>query len=395
MKNQYSRPSLVQSSKNPESLPLHRVKLQRRTEVGFSEDWLQKLIFSNPEIIPVSEVEDIFQPLIPVCRELNTAAGPVDNIFINPKGLITIVECKLFRNPESRRAVVAQILDYAKEFTRWNYQKFESAALSARKDKSNSLYRIANPKGEEEIDEAEFVDTINRDLKRGRFLLLILGDGIRSDVENMAEFLQTHASLNFAFSLIELAVYKLPDGYPHEFLVTPRILVKTAEIGRAVIRLEAPNLVIEEPTKPTSTSETGYVRPSNLTEQEYFTKIDTLRPGLSDKLRPVLQELTDMGIQIETKSSNLTMIYYGNSTRANLGMFNLDGKFDTMRAPHGLGYLEGIKSLIPDSTIRKSKMPSVVVRNELPNIELLLDKKDDWLQLIQEIMLKLDASDDS
>ena len=73
MKNQYSRPSLVQSSKNPESLPLHRVKLQRRTEVGFSEDWLQKLIFSNPEIIPVSEVEDIFQPLIPVCRELNTA----------------------------------------------------------------------------------------------------------------------------------------------------------------------------------------------------------------------------------------------------------------------------------------------------------------------------------
>ena len=32
------------------------------------------------------------------------------------------------------------------------------------------------------VDEAEFVDNVARHLRRGEFLLLIIGDGIREDV---------------------------------------------------------------------------------------------------------------------------------------------------------------------------------------------------------------------
>ena len=51
--------------------------------------------------------------------ELKTPAGPIDNFMVTPSGLPVLVECKLWRNPEARRQVVGQILDYAKELSRW------------------------------------------------------------------------------------------------------------------------------------------------------------------------------------------------------------------------------------------------------------------------------------
>ena len=49
--------------------------------------------------------------LTPLCTELRTEAGALDIAFINQFGRLTLVECKLWRNPEARRKVVAQALD--------------------------------------------------------------------------------------------------------------------------------------------------------------------------------------------------------------------------------------------------------------------------------------------
>ena len=40
-------------------------------------------------------------------------------------GRIIILEAKLWRNPESKRKVIAQILDYASELTRWSFEDLE------------------------------------------------------------------------------------------------------------------------------------------------------------------------------------------------------------------------------------------------------------------------------
>ena len=392
---QYTCPSVVRSGKEPECLPLRRVRVEQRSDDGFDEDWLQALIFSNPELIPVDEVERIFSHLIPVCREMGTGAGPIDNVFINREGLITIVECKLFRNPEARRTVIAQVLDYAKELTRWNYKDFEAAALRARNDGSTSLYSIANPAGQEpEVTEEALVDTVTTDLRRGRFLLLILGDGIRSDMESMSEFLQKHATLNFALALIELAVYKLPDGYDHELLVTPRVLARTVEIPRAVIRVEGKTVVAEEPEVRAAASQSGYTRPSSLTEQEFFAKIEEIKPGVAEKLRAFLQEVSEQGVEIECRISTLNLIYYGGRGRANLGMINLHGQIDTGRVPRGMAYLEGLQALVPESAIRSGKMPAILMGKDLPDVELLLARKDDWLELIRLAVFRLDAEEE-
>jgi hypothetical protein len=83
-----------------------------------------------------------------------------------------------------------------------------------------------------QVDEADFNDALTANLRRGRFLLLIVGDGIREGVEAIAEYLQQHAGLHFTLGLVELPIYLTPAG---DRLVLPRILARTTLISREVI----------------------------------------------------------------------------------------------------------------------------------------------------------------
>jgi hypothetical protein len=88
----------------------------------YDEAWLQALLHSHPEIIPIGQIESDFTDLIPLCREMPLPpAGFLDNLFITRKGQLVLVEAKLRRNPEARRKVVAQALDYAAAVFRMSY----------------------------------------------------------------------------------------------------------------------------------------------------------------------------------------------------------------------------------------------------------------------------------
>jgi hypothetical protein len=61
------------------------------------------------------------------------------------------------------------------------------------------MVRAVNPA----VDEQHFHDALTANLRRGRFLLLIVGDGIREGVEAIAEYLQVHSGLHFSLGLVE------------------------------------------------------------------------------------------------------------------------------------------------------------------------------------------------
>ena len=63
----------------------------------FNENWIQELIHSNPDILPISEIETGFAPAISIGKEVSTIVGNIDNLFISPDGYLTIVETKLWR----------------------------------------------------------------------------------------------------------------------------------------------------------------------------------------------------------------------------------------------------------------------------------------------------------
>jgi len=97
-------------------------------EQAYSEAWLQDLIRRHPAILPTGEIEPVFRPLLSIGCEVGTAAGSIDNLFISPRGYLVLVETKLWRNPEARREVVAQAIDYASCLSRWSYDQLDAAA---------------------------------------------------------------------------------------------------------------------------------------------------------------------------------------------------------------------------------------------------------------------------
>ena len=191
---------------------------------------------SHPHLLPIGQVEPSFTDLVPVCVELPTAAGFLDNLLVTPAGDIALVECKLWRNPQARREVIAQIIDYAKELSTWNYETLEEAIRRTKPYDGPSgagpkhLYEYVAKLGD--IDEASFIDAVSRNLRRGRFLLLIVGDGIREGLESMTEYLQQFAGLRFTLALVELVLY---EGPAIGCIVQPRLLAKTTNIERGVV----------------------------------------------------------------------------------------------------------------------------------------------------------------
>ena len=109
--------------------PLNRIEVPARDDRD--EAWLQALLYSHPEILPVADFDEGFGPAIPLGREITTPAGSIDNLYVSPMRSITIVETKLWKNPEKHRTVVAQIIDYAKEISQWDYNRLNAAILKA------------------------------------------------------------------------------------------------------------------------------------------------------------------------------------------------------------------------------------------------------------------------
>jgi len=135
-----------------------------------NEDWLQKLLFQYPQLIPVSEIEPTFEGLIPLARELSTGVGPIDLLYMNSSGYLTLVETKLWRNPESRRTVIGQDHRLCQGISRLSYEGLLDAIRRVdpklSHDRILELARNTDP----HFDAARFHDTLARTIASGRFL---------------------------------------------------------------------------------------------------------------------------------------------------------------------------------------------------------------------------------
>lgn len=207
-----------------------RIEFSGKSTLSFDESWLQEQLFNHPDCIPIREIDPHIGTLIPICMEMETGAGPADILYITPTGQLVIVETKLWRNTEARRVVVSQIIDYAKELSKWSYEDLtRQTGMACKKGPRYLLNAVKEVVPN--LDEASFVDGINRSLRTGDFLLLIAGDGIRYGAEALVGFIETYGNLRFTLALLEIAVYRLPD---QSTLLQPRILAKTELLKRMV-----------------------------------------------------------------------------------------------------------------------------------------------------------------
>ena len=218
------------------------------------EKWLQKLLFNHPDILPTSEFDDSFEKLIPIGREVHTDCGNIDNLYISVQGKLVLVETKLWKNSEKHRTVVAQIIDYAKEVSRWNYEDLNNAIINASRqnfsDTVNSLDQIIQPLVDSiGLSLNAFQENLIKNLQKGEFLLLIIGDKISPNLALLTESIKGTPGLDFKFGLIEIQLYKYSESDDWPLLVIPDIVGRTVEKTRGVIKVqylnEKPKIDIE------------------------------------------------------------------------------------------------------------------------------------------------------
>ncbi|MDE2846876.1 MAG: hypothetical protein OXO51_09230 [Gemmatimonadota bacterium] len=195
------------------------------SEGSVRESTIQNLLFRYPDTLPISAIDSAYMGIIPVCKELRTPSGFVDALYVNPHGRLVLVEFKLWRNPEARREVIGQILDYAKDLASWDYEDLQrEVSLNTGKVLFDLVKNENNV-----LNENDFVDSVSRYLRRGEFLLLIVGDGISEGVENIVDFVQRHSGLHFNLALVEASLYR---DTLNQLFVHPRVLARTEIVQR-------------------------------------------------------------------------------------------------------------------------------------------------------------------
>lgn len=235
---------------------------------GFDEGWVQDLIFRNPGILPLDEIRYGSGSMIPLARELSLpkigGAVFLDILGVTAQGRLVLVECKLWRNPQARREVIAQILEYSALLRQRSFADL-TAQLKTRHGLAgdNPIFEAVRAK-HPDIDEARFTDAVARSLERRDFELIVAGDGIREDVLAIAELLQDQGA---SLSLVELQVWSDTQGGK---LVVPHVPFRT-EVHKLRVYVDAEDrpmrLEVAEDDPDTSI---GSPAPQNRTDNREF-----------------------------------------------------------------------------------------------------------------------------
>ncbi|MBN1774827.1 MAG: hypothetical protein JW817_00020 [Clostridiales bacterium] len=301
---------------NGKAIRLESVRLR---EGSYDEKWIQGICFENPTMLPVDEIEPSFGGIVSISRELRTDSGPCDLVYLNANGFITLAECKLWRNPEARRKAVGQILDYAKDVAKWDFQRFETECLRSRGLDFPSLYDLLRSYFPD-IIEQELIDRVQTNLRRGRFLLLIIGDGIRENMEDLISYVQGYGGMSFTLGLVELPVYKNPTT--QQLIITPRILAKTREIERTVIRVEDGARLTEVSTAVKETAPAV-----TISEKDFFERLSLSRgQEITASLQHFIGDLAKEGIITKIgRGKRLSLNLKSSDDTYNFGSIQEDG----------------------------------------------------------------------
>ena len=384
---------------------LQRIAFTDRT---FNESWFQQLLMDNPSLLPVDEIEPLFGPLVPLAREMPTSAGPVDVVYINAEGYLTLVETKLWRNPGARREVVAQIIDYATAISKWSY---EDLCNAVRRTGATGDDPVAAAMAEEaDFDRARFVDTVSRSLTRGRFLLLIVGDGIQEGVEHLANTLAKSPHLGFSLALVELAMFSA-GASGGDVLIQPRTITRTREVVRAVVELKVGVSPADVTITLPPTGDEGGRR--KITEEALLDEIaQATSKSLADDFREFLHEAEKAGIEPLCRDSSISLLWREPNTdkRFTFGFVRANGaRVDTGFVRHyyrksglpetaGRKYITAVANLIPGARIDEmvgSKgfaSSKILVGNRDLTLADLLPRSAEWLTAIQTAMQETEAA---
>ena len=205
------------------------------------EDELQTLIAEHPELLDGTQMrpEDPLRWIL-IAREQGIAESAdaaarwaVDLLLADQDALPTLVEVKRRANPEIRRTIVGQMLEYAAHAARtWTADTlrttFEETTDARGLDPGDELGRLLAPDGEEEPGGDGFWERVATNLDASRLRLVFVADDIPVSLERVVEFLNAQMP-GIEVLAVEIRQFK---GDSRQTLV-PRVIGRTAASRRS------------------------------------------------------------------------------------------------------------------------------------------------------------------
>ncbi len=343
-----------------------RVSYQRvsAADMALPESWFRDAIFDEPELVigPCREAGRVptDEMWLPWATEFNFGAGPVDVLLISSRGRPAIIETKLSSNPEKRREVIAQILDYA---------------LSMRDALDDDLPPL--PSSNNAPDLADLQEC----LLAGRFLLIVAGDELDPRAIRLSEaLLAGHLVSEWDLAMVDLNVYRStsPDD---QLLLVPELRGVLRAEPRQVVRVqiegETQRARILGQCVPTSDFSAARRDKFNSVD-DFLARVHERSPDAEAAIRRIVERFQQIDratesrhvLALQTASANL---YWKSATGALLRIFGMSesGRFRVM-----VGYVLGEAREDVAAAIRELSKPVVAFGPGESSAALFVDQNN-------------------
>jgi alkylated DNA nucleotide flippase Atl1 len=176
--------------------------------IGFTDEAsLHDLIADAPHLLPLSGSPR----LAVVGSRVTLGANQADVIAIEPDGRVVIIEVKLSRNAEARRAVVGQILSYAAFLRELSPEAFEHEVLDVHlrnRGFDNLAAAAAEADQEGAFSPQDFLEGLSRSLSSGAFRLVLVLDEAPEELARLISYLES-VSDRLVIDLVAVSAYEV------------------------------------------------------------------------------------------------------------------------------------------------------------------------------------------
>lgn len=260
---------------------------------GFpDEQALHGLVEGAPQILPLAGTPR----LTVVGREVLLGGNYADLIAVEPSGRLAVVEIKLRRNAEARRAVVAQVLTYAAYLRGLDAATLEGTVLGPHLHKRGHATLADALKADDQegtFDAAAFDAGLAESLTEGWFRLVLVLDEAPEELVRLVGYLEAVTD-NLVIDLITVSAYDIGGS---QVIVPQRI-----DSERQAIRQGPPAPASVTPVAKGWAAEGA---------GDFITKIEQA----PEDQWPILRRMAEWAIALEHEGLARLWTYHGASGR--------------------------------------------------------------------------------
>ena len=230
-----------------------------------TEAMLEELIAQHPELLAGEQMrpEDPLRWVL-IKPQMQIEGWAVDLLLVDQHARPTLVEVKRGTNPDNRRKVVGQMLDYAATASSvWSERDLRQVFEKSHEEPDEVIVDLLQSDDEPAVD--TFWENVATNLEANRLRLLFVADEIPTELERVVRFLNEQTRDNLEVLAVEI------KQYPGQF--------GKALVSRIIGQAEA--------------SQRGGIRQSNMVTLEEF--LDALPPDVREASQKLVNDARDAG----------------------------------------------------------------------------------------------------